>query len=205
MSFVPFTKNKILTHSRSSSSVLASAAVLVVVQLSLSLCFFVKLFFSKFLIFKSIFLRLCIEKYFLNLFLMRVCVCLLVSVSWWWVVGCYASLFWFIYRDLFYLTISLLWVWVIERSSILTSFVLFKTANALCVFLCKFRGGGVISNQPLSKRWVCYAYLLNSALTTSQPLFSFLLFFSNGSSTTNPRIGTVPSRILAAAALLVLL
>lgn len=46
---------------------------------SLSLCFFVKLFFSKFLIFKSIFLRLCIEKYFLNLFLMRVCVCLFVS------------------------------------------------------------------------------------------------------------------------------
>lgn len=77
VTFVPFTKNKILTHSRSSSSVLASAVV--VVQLSLSLCFFVKLFFSKFLIFKSIFLRLCIEKYFLNLFLMRVCVCLFVS------------------------------------------------------------------------------------------------------------------------------
>lgn len=45
---------------------------------SLSL-FFRQAFFSKFLIFKSIFLRLCIEKYFLNLFLMRVCVCLFVS------------------------------------------------------------------------------------------------------------------------------
>lgn len=77
VSFVPFTKNKILTHSRSSSSVLASAVV-VVVQLSLSL-FFRQAFFSKLLIFKSIFLRLCIEKYFLNLFLMRVCVCLFVS------------------------------------------------------------------------------------------------------------------------------
>lgn len=76
VSFVPFTKNIILTHSRSSSSVLASAVV--VVQLSLSL-FFRQAFFSKFLIFKSIFLRLCIEKYFLNLFLMRVCVCLFVS------------------------------------------------------------------------------------------------------------------------------
>lgn len=103
--------------------------------------FFRQAFFSKFLIFKSIFLRLCIEKYFLNLFLMRVCVCLLVSVSWWWVVGCYASLFWFINRDWFYLTISQLWVWVIERSSILTSFVLFKTALMLCVCFCVSLGG----------------------------------------------------------------
>lgn len=54
---------------------LSSSTARVKLFFSLSL----SLVFHEFLCFKSIFLRLCIEKYFLNLFLMRVCVCLSVS------------------------------------------------------------------------------------------------------------------------------